>query len=162
MTKQKDDRRPVSREERRRVMVELLEGPGLRPMILAVVSLAVGAIIAIAARGFALTDQLIGYAVVGLLLLAPLPMLAGDATDALLIQAVRRRALSLEAYQRTATSAVSTVVVVVGMLVYPVVLTIGGVDLLGIAVIAGAFVLFGALPVGNWIAGKLRRRREEP
>ncbi len=162
MTKQKDDRRPVSREERRRVMVELLEGPGLRPMILAVVSLAVGAIIAIAARGFVLTDQLIGYAVVGLLLLAPVPMLAGDATDALLIQAVRRRAMSADAYQRTAVTAVSAVVVVVGMLVYPVVLTIGGVDLLGIAVIAGAFVLFGVLPVASWIAGKLRRRREEP
>ncbi len=162
MTKPRDDRRPVSREERRRVMVELLEGPGLRPMILAVLSLAVGAIIAIAARGFSLTDQLIGYAVVGLLLLAPVPMLAGDATDALLIQAVRRRAMSADAYQRTAVTAVSAVVVVVGMLVYPVVLTIGGVDLLGIAVIAGAFVLFGVLPVASWIAGKLRRRREEP
>lgn len=152
---------PPKRDEQRRVMAELLGGPGLRTMILAVASLALGAVIAIAARGFSLTDQLIGYLVAGLLLLAPLPMLAGDTTDALLLAAVRRRVLTLDSYQHTATWAVPGVVVVVGMIVYPVVLAIGGVDLLGIAVIAGAFVLFGVLPVGAWLLARVRRGRPQ-
>ncbi len=152
---------PPKRDEQRRVMAELLGGPALRTMILAVVSLAIGGVIAIAARGFALNNQLIGYLVAGLLLLAPVPMLAGDTTDALLLMAVRRRLLTLDAYRRTAAWAVPGVVVVVGMIVYPVVLAIGGVDLLGFAVIAGAFVLFGVLPVGAWLVARVRRGRRE-
>ena len=150
------------RDERRRATAALLAGPGLRLMLVAIASLAAGAVIAIAARGFSLTNQLVGYAVVGLLLLAPVPMLAGDATDALLLLAVRRGAVSAEAYGRIASWAVPGVVLVVGMLVYPVVLAIGGVDLLGFAVVLGAFLLLGVLPIGGWLVGKLRRRREEP
>jgi len=149
------------RDERRRVMGELLAGPGLRLMLMAVGSLAIGAVIAIAARSFTLTDQLVGYVLVGLLLLAPLPMLAGDATDALLIAATRRRWLSLEGYRRTVAWAVPAVLIVVGMAIYPVVLAIGGVDLLGYFVIAAAVVVFAVLPVVGWLLGKLRGRREE-
>ena len=149
------------RDERRRVMGELLAGPGLRLMLMAVGSLAIGAVISIAARSFTLTDQLVGYVLVGLLLLAPLPMLAGDATDALLIAATRRRWLSLEGYRRTVTWAVPAVLIVVGMAIYPVVLAIGGVDLLGYFVIAAAVVVFAVLPVVGWLLGKLRGRREE-
>ena len=150
------------RDERRRATAALLAGPGLRLMLMAIASLAAGAVIAIAARGFVLTDQLVGYALVGLLLLAPVPMLAGDTTDALLLLAVRRRALSAEAYGRIASWAVPGVLIVVGMLVYPVVLAIGGVDLLGLAVVLGALTLLGILPIGIWLVGKLLRRREEP
>jgi hypothetical protein len=160
MTDPREERRRAN-EERRRTTVALLGGPGLRLMLLAIASLAAGAVIAIAARGFVLTNQLVGYVLVGLLLLAPLPMLAGDATDALLIAAVRRRWLSSDAYQRTSARVVQAVLVVVGMAVYPIVLAIGGVDLLGWAVVIGAFVLLGALPVGGWLLGKLRRRRPE-
>jgi hypothetical protein len=160
MTDPRDQRRRTN-EERRRATVALVAGPGLRLMLIAVASLAAGGVIAIAARGFVLTDQLVGYALVGLLLLAPLPMLAGDATDALLIAAVRRRRLAADAYQRTAAWAVPAIVIVVGMAVYPIVLAIGGVDLLGWAVVVGAFALLGVLPVGGWIVGKLRRRRPE-
>ncbi len=152
---------PPKRDEQRRVMAELLGGPALRTMVLAVASLALGGVIAIGARGFAVTNQLIGYMVAGLLLLAPLPMLAGDTTDALLIAAVRRRLMTLDAYQRAAAWAVPGIVVVVGMIVYPIVLAIGGVDLLGYAVIAGAFVLFGVLPVGSWLVARIRRGRPE-
>jgi hypothetical protein len=149
------------RDERRRATAALLAGPGLRLMLLAVGSLAAGGVVAVAARGFVLTDQLIGYALVGLLLLAPLPMLAGDATDAILIAAVQRRRLSADGYRRVVAWAVPAVLIVVGMATYPVVLAIGGVDLLGAFLVAGAFVLFGVLPVGGWVLGKLRRRRPE-
>ena len=152
---------PNPRDERRRAMAALLAGPGLRLMVLAIGSLAAGGVIAIAARGFELTDRLVGVAVVGLLLLAPLPMLAGDATDALLIDAVRRRRLSADAYQRIVAWAVPGAVIVVGMLVYPVFLGIGGVDGLSLAVIAGAFVVFGVLPIGGWLLGRLRRPRSD-
>lgn len=150
------------RDERRRVMGELLAGPGLRLMVLAVASLAIGALIALVARGFVLTDALVGYAVAGLLLLAPFPMLAGDTMDALLVAMTRRRAISVDDYARLAAWAVPAAILVVGMATYPIVLAIGGVDALGWFVIVGAFVLFGALPVAQWLAGKLRRRREEP
>lgn len=149
------------RDERRRALAGLLAGPSLRLMLMAIASLAAGAVIAIVARGFVLTDQLIGYVVVGLLLLAPLPMLAGDATDAVLVAAAQRRWLSIDSYQRISVWAVPAVLVAVGMVIYPVVLAIGGVDLLGLFLVAGAFVLFGILPLGGWLLGKLRRRRPE-
>ena len=137
-------------------------GVSFRLVVLAVVSLAVGGVVAIAASGFALTDQLIGTAVVGLLLLAPLPMLAGDATDALLLAAARRGRLSNESYRRTAAWAVPGALVLVGIATYPIVLAVGGVELLGVFVIVGAFLIFGALPVGAWLVRKLRRPRSEP
>lgn len=161
MSDDRDARRRAA-DERRQATATLLTGPGLRLMILAVASLAVGGIIAIAARGFVLTDQLIGYTLVGLLLLAPLPMLAGDATDALLLAAVRRRRLAAQTYDRQAGWVVPAVLIAVGMAVYPVVLAVGGVDLLGLTVVLGAVVLFGVLPVGGWLLGKLRRPRPEP
>jgi hypothetical protein len=134
---------------------------GLRLMIVSVAALFGGGLIALAIRDFVLTDQLVGYGLVGLLLLAPLPMLAGDATDALLLAAARRRRLSLEGYRRAAAVAVPGAVVIVGVAVYPVVLAIGGEDLLGVFVVVGALVVFGILPVGGWLIGKLRRRRPE-
>jgi hypothetical protein len=128
----------------------------LQPLVLAVASLFAGGVIAVAARGFAPSNELVGYLLVGLLLLAPLPMLAGDAVDALLLAAARRGRLSLEAYRRTSPTATAGALVVVGMAVYPVVLAIGGEVLLGVSVIVGAFVLFGALPIGSWLVRRIR------
>ncbi|HYL40100.1 MAG TPA: hypothetical protein VET90_02220 [Candidatus Binatus sp.] len=136
-------------------------GPGFRLMLLSVASLAIGGVIGVIARGLGLSDQLIGYAAAGLFLLAPLPLLAGDATEALLVRAVQTRRLSSETYQRSVGWLVPAVLVAVGMATYPVVLFIGGPDLLGATVIIGAFVLFGALPVLGWLLGKLRRPRPE-
>jgi hypothetical protein len=135
--------------------------PGFRLMILSVASLFGGGVISVAARSFAASDQLIGFALAGLLLLAPLPMLAGDAIDALLLRAASLHWLSLDGYRRTASLAVPGAVIVAGLASYPVVLAIGGEELLGVVVVVGAFILFGALPVGAWLVRRLRRPRSD-
>jgi hypothetical protein len=131
-------------------------------MLLSIGSLAVGGLIAAAARSFALTDALIGYALAGLLLLAPFPLLSGDLVDAILLAAGRRRWLSLVRYQQLSPVVVRGTLIVVGMATYPVVLAVGGADLLGLFVVLGAFVLFGAMPIGAWLLRKARGRRSEP
>jgi hypothetical protein len=139
------------------------EGSGgfgnVRLMVTAIGSLFAGAVVAAAALGLILTDQFVGYALAGLLLLAPLPMLAGDLTDMVLLMAVRRHRLSAASYQRSAARLVPVAVVLIGVAVYPVVIAIGGVDLLGVFVVIGALLLFGILPVGSWLLRKLRATR---
>lgn len=130
---------------------------GLSLGLLAIGSLFAGGLIVVIAKGSPLDGELIGVALAGLLLVAPLPMFAGDAMDAVLVLAVQRRGLSIDGYRRVAPLAIPIATAVVGMAAYPVVVAIGGKQLLSIFVIAGAFVLFGAIPVGTWLVRRLRR-----
>ncbi len=150
-----DEREPISPPD----PWELFPGRlALGLPLLAVASLFAGGVIAVGARGLSPDGTLIGYALAGLLILAPLPMAAGDLADAALLNAARRRLLSLEGYRRWGTVLVPGAIAIVGIAIYPVVLAIGGVTLLGVFVVVGAFVLFGVFPVAAW----LRRRRSKP
>lgn len=131
---------------------------GLSQFVLAVASLAAGGVLLLAARGGPLDGGLIGVGLAGLLLVAPLPMFAGDVADASLVLAVRNRWLSIGRYRRYAPLMILVANAIVGLATYPVVVAIGGKDLFSIFVIAAAFVLFGVLPVGTWLLRRLRKR----
>jgi hypothetical protein len=130
--------------------------PG-RLQILAIASLFVGGLLVVIARGSPLDGELIGVALAGLLLVAPLPMLVGDLADASLVLAVRNRAISIDGYRRLAPLVITVATAVAGIATYPIVIAVVGKSGLSIFVIAGAFVLFGAIPVGAWLVRKLRR-----
>jgi len=132
---------------------------GLAQGVLAVASLFVGGLVIVLAKGPPLDGELIGVALAGLLLVAPLPMFAGDAMDAGLVLAVRSRRLTFDGYRRVAPLAVPAAIAVVGVATYPLVVAIGGKSLFSIFVVAAAFVLFGAIPVGAWLVRRLRRSR---
>lgn len=130
---------------------------GMWHQVLAVASLAAGGVLLVIARGSPLDGELIGVALAGLLLVAPLPMFAGDAADASLVLAVRNRWLSIDGYRRYAPLVILLAIAIVGMATYPVVVAIGGKAGFSIFVIASAFVLFGVIPIGAFLSRKLRR-----
>jgi hypothetical protein len=130
---------------------------GLAQQVLAIASLAAGGVLLLIARGSPLDGELIGVALAGLLIVAPLPMFAGDAADASLVLAVRNRWLSIDGYRRFAPMVILLAIAIVGIATYPVIVAIGGKAGFSIFVIAAAFVLFGVIPVGTWLSRKLRR-----
>lgn len=130
---------------------------GMWQQILAVASLAAGGVLLVIARGSPLDGELIGVALAGLLLVAPLPMFAGDAADASLVLAVRNRWLSIDGYHRYAPLVILLSIALVGIATYPVVVAIAGKGGFSIFVVAAAFVLFGVIPIGTWLTRKLRR-----
>ncbi|HEX7950491.1 MAG TPA: hypothetical protein VF494_09095 [Candidatus Limnocylindrales bacterium] len=130
---------------------------GLSQQVLAVASLAAGGVLLVAARGGPLDGELIGVALAGLLLVAPLPMFAGDAADASLVLAVRNRWLSIDGYRRYAPLVILLAIAIVGIATYPIVVAIGGKGLLSVFVVAAAFVLFGVIPIGAWLSRRLRK-----
>jgi hypothetical protein len=130
---------------------------GMWHQVLAVASLAAGGVLLVIARGSPLDGELIGVGLAGLLLVAPLPMFAGDVADATLVLAVRNRWLSIDAYRRYAPLVILLAIAIVGIATYPVVFAVSGKFGFSVFVIAAAFVLFGVLPVGAWLTRKLRR-----
>ncbi|MBI3750765.1 MAG: hypothetical protein HY263_03780 [Chloroflexi bacterium] len=130
---------------------------GLWHQVLAVASLAAGGVLLVIARGSPLDGELIGVALAGLLLVAPLPMFAGDAADAVLVLAVRHRWLSIDGYHRYAALVILLAIAFVGIATYPIVVAIGGKGLFSIFVVAAAFVLFGVIPIGAWLSRKVRK-----
>lgn len=130
---------------------------GLSQFVLAVASLAAGLVLLLVARGGPLDGEIVGLGLAGFLLVAPLPMFAGDAADASLVLAVQRRWLSIDGYHRYAPLAILLAIAIVGLATYPVVVAVGGKVGFSIFIIAAALVLFGVLPIGTWLLRKLRR-----
>lgn len=136
---------------------------GLSQQVLAIASLAAGGVLLLIARGGPLDGELIGVGLAGLLIVAPLPMFAGDAADASLVLAVRNRWLSIDGYHRYAALVILIANAVVGIATYPVIVAIGGKGLFAVFVIGAAFVLFGVIPIGAWLSRRIRKRPpEEP
>lgn len=135
---------------------------GLSQFVVAVASLAVGLVLLLIARGGPLDGELMGLGLAGFLLVAPLPMFAGDAADASLVLAVRNRWLSIDGYRRYAPLVILLAIALVGMGTYPVVVIVGGKGGFSIFLIAAAFVLFGVLPVSAWLGRRIRRTPPAP